>query len=79
MPPCDRPVDVLMPLALPDPETFLIELFKFVLPAVFKITLFTCFVMLLTPWFISFCSLALITVFYECSESCFYVSELPIE
>ena len=47
IPPYDLPVDVLIPLALPLPETFLIELFKFVLP-VFKITLST-FLMLLTP------------------------------
>ena len=50
MPPCERPVEVLIPLALPLPVTFLIELFKLVLP-VFRITLST-FLMLpvVTPW-----------------------------
>lgn len=44
MPPCERPVDVLIPLALPLPVTFLIELFKLVLP-VLNMT-FSTFLML---------------------------------
>lgn len=45
MPFCERPVDVLIPLALPLPVTFLIELFKLAFP-VLTITLST-FLMLL--------------------------------
>lgn len=44
IPPFERPVEVLIPLALPLPETFLIELFKLVLP-VFNITLSTFFIL----------------------------------
>lgn len=75
-PPCDLPVDVRIPLALPLLETFLIELFKLVLPAVCRITLSTLFYLILleTFWTICleswFCS-CFITVFYECSLSCF--------
>ena len=50
MPPCERPVEVLIPLALPLPVTFLIELFKLVLP-VFKITLSTFFILAATVTF----------------------------
>jgi len=47
MPFCERPVDVLMPLALPLPVTFLIELFKLVFP-VLTITLSTFLMLLYT-------------------------------
>jgi len=84
IPPWERPVEVRIPLALPLPGTFLIELFKFVLPAVCKMTLSTLLPLMLleTPWTIccdDWSCAALITVFYECSLSYFCVSDVPIE